>query len=249
MQFKWRVALLITGLTPCLLVAQSKEKVTAGHDLFLQKCAFCHGRDASGGETGPDLTASQLVKSDVDGDKIGYVIRNGRPEKGMPKFQLPDDDVASLVAFIHNQVKLAASKAGGRKGVSAADLQTGSAQAGQQYFDGPGGCSGCHSPSGDLAHVASKYPALKLELHMLYPENPKQQVTVKLPSGETLTGTVAYLDEFTLGMRDATGTYRSWPTTAITFKVDDPADAHWKLLSKYSDEDIHNLFAYVQTLR
>src|SRR6185312_4424232 len=57
------------------------DLVKAGGELFQQNCAFCHGRDAQGGEIGPDLTRSKLVLSDVNGDKISEVVRNGRPEK------------------------------------------------------------------------------------------------------------------------------------------------------------------------
>src|SRR5262245_24690486 len=69
-------------------VAPSKSYPAAlvqkGSALFRQDCSFCHGRDAGGGESGPDLTRSKLVASDVDGEKISAVIRNGRPDKGMP---------------------------------------------------------------------------------------------------------------------------------------------------------------------
>src|ERR1700730_12849917 len=75
--------------------------VESGSALFRQDCSFCHGRDAGGGESGPDLTRSKLVTEDVDGDKIGEVVRNGRPDKGMPRFDRSDDQIASLVAFIH----------------------------------------------------------------------------------------------------------------------------------------------------
>ena len=121
--------------------------VQSGSALFRQDCAFCHGRSAGGGESGPDLTRSKLVTADVNGDKIGPVIRNGRPDKGMPPFDRSDEQIASLVAFIHTQQKLALEKKGGRKGVDASDLQTGNADTGKRYFDGAGRCATCHSPS------------------------------------------------------------------------------------------------------
>lgn len=249
MRWSFGGAVLLLALSPCLF-GQNTNKVETGRGLFQQNCAFCHGRAATGGETGPDLTASELVKSDVDGDKIGPVIRNGRPDKGMPRFGLPDDDISALVAFIHNQVKAAANQVGGRRGVTPADLQTGNAHAGEQYFTGAGGCAGCHSATGDFAHIGSKYPnPLRLEMRMLYPQNAKANVTVALPSGQSVTGTVAYIDEFTVAMRDSSGNYKSWRTSDIKFKVDDPAEAHWNQLAKYSDDDIHNLLAYLQTLR
>jgi cytochrome c oxidase cbb3-type subunit III len=223
--------------------------VTSGSALFREDCSFCHGRDAGGGESGPDLTRSRLVTADVNGDKIGPVVRNGRPEKGMPHFNVSDQQIAGLMAFIHTQQNTALTKKGGRRGVDVSDLQTGNVEAGKQYFDGVGGCSTCHSPTGDLAGIAARYQGLDLEEQMLYPKHAKSKVTVTLASGKTITGTLEYLDEFTVGLFDATGVYRSWRTGNVQYKVDAPVDAHVELFSKYTDDDIHNLMAYLQTLR
>jgi mono/diheme cytochrome c family protein len=221
----------------------------AGSGLFQQNCAFCHGRDAAGGETGPDLTRSKLVASDSGGDKISQVVRNGRPDKGMPAFNFSDQEIAGLVAFIHSQATKAAAQMGNRRGVDVSDLQTGNVEAGKSYFNGAGKCSTCHSPTGDLAGIASRYQGLQLEEQMLYPKDAKSKVTVTLPSGEKVTGTLAYLDEFTVGLRDASGTYRSWALPGVKYSVDAPVEAHVELFSKYTDADIHNLMAYLQTLR
>lgn len=223
--------------------------VESGKNLFQQNCAFCHGRDAGGGETGPDLTSSKLVASDVNGDKIGVVLRNGRPDKGMPRFSLPDDQIAALVAFIHTQATKAGSNNGQRRGVDISDLQTGSVEAGREYFNGAGKCATCHSATGDLAGVASRYQGLRLEERMLYPRNAQAKVTVTLPDGQRVSGTLAYQDEFTVALRDPAGKYRSWSTSDVKFAVDAPAEAHAELLGKYTDADIHNLMAYLQTLR
>jgi cytochrome c oxidase cbb3-type subunit 3 len=225
------------------------DLVQKGAGLFRQDCSFCHGRNAGGGESGPDLTRSKLVTADVDGDKIGPVIRNGRPDKGMPPFDRSDDQMESIVAFIHTQQTKALTKTGGRKGVDPEDLQTGNAEAGKQYFNGAGGCSTCHSPTGDLAGIASRHQGLELEKRMLYPEHAKSKVTVTLASGQPVVGTLEYLDEFTVGLIDATGAYHSWRTRDVKYKVDAPADSHVVLFDKYTDDDIHNLMAYLQTLR
>jgi cytochrome c oxidase cbb3-type subunit 3 len=233
--------------------AYSPDLVQQGRALFRKDCSFCHGRDAGGGETGPDLTRSKLVAADVDGDKIGPVVRNGRPDKGMPPFDRSDQEIASLVAFIHTQQANALASArggnGGRKGVDASDLQTGNVEAGKRYFEGAGGCAGCHSPTGDLAGVATRYTGLELEEQMLYPKHAKPKVSVTLASGQTVTGTLGYLDEFTVGVIDSTGTYRSWRTRDVQYKVDPALNAHVELFPKYTDADVHNLMAYLQTLR
>jgi cytochrome c oxidase cbb3-type subunit 3 len=230
------------------LAAQTPQNST-GESLFAKNCAFCHGRDAGGGEEGPDLTRSKLVADDVGGDKIGPVVLNGRQEKGMPRFKLADQEVKDLAAYVHAEKKLAESQKGGRRGVDVADLQTGNAEAGKTYFNGAGKCASCHLPAGDLAGVASRYEGLKLEERLLYPRGVVASITVSLPSGEKIVGKVAYQDEFNIGMRDANGWYHSWPVGAVKFSIDAPAAAHAELLDKYTDDDIHNLMAYLQTLR
>lgn len=225
------------------------DLIRSGRDLFRQDCSFCHGRDAGGGETGPDLTRSKLVAEDADGEKIGVVVRSGRPDKGMPRFDRSDVQIASLVAFIHTQQYLAFTRKGGRKGVDVSDLQTGNAAAGKKYFDGAGGCATCHSPSGDLAGIASRFRGLELEEQMLYTGHAKSKISVTLASGQTITGTLAYRDEFTVGLIDSTGSYQSWRTSDVQYKIDAPVDAHVELFNKYTDDDVHNLLAYLQTLR
>ena len=172
-----------------------------------------------------------------------------RPAKGMPGFPFDEAQIANLVAFIHAKQDLALSQSGNRKGVDEADLQTGDAAAGKRYFEGPGGCTKCHTATGDLAGVARRYSGLRLEMQMLYPRETPQKVSIKTPTGETLNGTLEYQDEFTIGIKDSSGKYHSWPVKAITFTVDDALQAHRHALEKYTDEDIHNVLAYVQTLK
>lgn len=226
----------------------SAAQIDGGKTLFLQNCAFCHGKDAGGGESGPDLTRSKLVTTDKAGEAISELIHAGRPEKGMPKFNLAESDVLNLVAYIHAQQDAALSQSGNRKGVDDADLQTGDVAAGKRYFEGAGGCTKCHT-STSLGGVATKYSGLRLEMQMLYPRDVKSKVTVKTQAGQTLTGTLEYQDEFTIGLKDASGKYHSWPTRSITYQIDSPVEEHVTALSKYTDEAVHNVFAYIQTLK
>ena len=147
----------------------SPEQIRAGEVLFVSQCGFCHGRDAMGGETGPDLTRSIVVAEDVKGDKIGPVVRTGRLEKGMPANNLSDTDLGNVVAFIHDQKRKADTLEGNRRTVDVADLQTGNAQAGEQYFNGAGGCAKCHTPTGDFAGLATRLQGLQLMQRMFYP--------------------------------------------------------------------------------
>ena len=227
----------------------SKELIESGKSLFKQQCGFCHGRDAGGGETGPSLVDSELVKRDKAGSEIAGVIRNGRPEKGMPKFDLSESALSSVVAFVQDAEAHNANN-GGRRGVLPTDLQTGDAALGKRYFEGQGRCSTCHSAADDLAHVGTRLVGLKLEQRMLYPNGTKAKATVSLPGGKSFNGVVAYEDEFTIAIRDTDGRYQSWPKIpSVKVQIDAPAEAHAELLGQYSDADIHNLMAYLQTLK
>jgi len=233
------------------------EVVQRGQGLFAANCGFCHGRDAMGGETGPDLTRSTLVAEDVRGDKIIPLLHTGRVDKGMPPSTLPDADLAAIVAFVHDTKMKADSLEGNRRNVDPSDLQTGNAQAGQQYFNGAGGCATCHSATGDLAGLATRMQGLQLFQRMLYPggrgrggeSRGTPVATIRLPSGETVTGKVAYKDEFTIAITDASGYYRSWPTGKVKVTIDNPLDAHIAQLGKYTNDDLHNVLAYLQTLK
>jgi cytochrome c oxidase cbb3-type subunit III len=243
--------------------AYPPEQVDAGQTLFAAQCGFCHGRDATGGQTGPDLIESTLVAEDVGGDKIGPIVRNGRPEKGMPPFSMSDPDLAAVVAFIHTQKAKLDAQPGRRRRVTESDLLSGNAEAGKQYFSGAGRCVTCHSASGDLAGVGTRFRGLALLQQMLYPRRAAAgpaaaaaaatagpvKVTVTLPSGATVAGSLAYRDEFTIALTDASGWYRSWPANQVKYTVTNPLEAHVEQLAKYTDADMHNVYAYLQTLR
>ena len=235
-----------------------REQIDAGRTLFGAQCGFCHGRDAAGGAGGPDLTRSMLVAEDVRGDRIGPVVRSGRTDQGMPAFSLADGDLAAIVAFVHDQKAQADTANGDRRTVDPADLETGDAAAGRRYFETA--CTRCHSATGDLAGVATRLQPLALLQRMLYPRATPpgrggapapapQTVTVTLRSGQVVEGRLAYRDEFTIALTDADGWYRSWPTSQATFTVNDPLRAHIDQLAKYTDGDMHDVRAYLQTLR
>ena len=230
------------------------EQVQAGELQFTSQCGFCHGRDAAGGETGPDLTRSELVAEDLRGDKIGSVIRKGRPERGMPAFDLSEAEVRTIVAFLHDQKTKFETLGGGRRAVDAADLATGDAEAGRRYFNGAGGCSGCHSVTGDLAGIATRYQGLALLQRMLYPTAgrlapARPKVSVTLASGENIGGRLASEDEFTIVVQDPAGARKTFEKGAVKFKIDDPMSAHFDQLGKYTDSDMHNVYAYLDTLK
>src|SRR5215468_9229288 len=171
----WLAVLLIMQQSPAsqpppkTVIPRSypREQVLVGQSRFADECALCHGRDAGGSDMGPDLTRSVLVAEDSQGDKIGPLVRAGRPDKGMPSFDASDADIEAMVAFIHDQKTKGESVGGGRRSVDVSDLQTGNAEAGQKYFNGAGGCSKCHSPTGDLAGIGNRFRGLPLLQRML----------------------------------------------------------------------------------
>jgi cytochrome c oxidase cbb3-type subunit III len=229
------------------------EQIQTGELRFVSQCGFCHGRDAAGGDTGPDLTRSELVAEDTRGDRIGPLLRTGRPDQGMPSFNLSDPDRDAIVAFIHDQKTKFEALGGGRRSVDVADLATGDAGAGDRYFNGAGGCSGCHSPTGDLAGIATRYQGLTLLQRMLYPSGrpapARPTVTLTLASGEKLTGPLASEDEFTIAVLDPAGSRQAYEKSTVKFTIDDPMAAHFTQLGKYTDDDMHNVFAYLETLK
>lgn len=221
--------------------------VAAGKSVFQQTCGFCHGPDARGA-SGPDLLESPLVNRDVDGNLIGPVVHNGRPEKGMPAFQLPDIEIREIAKFLHAEIKNAASVSQHLPSEYPVEkLLVGNAAEGRHYFEQH--CSSCHSPTGDLAHIASKYSPFDLQTRIAFPAGKKPRLTVKDRSGRVFQGEQVYADAFDVGLRDSNGWLHTWPRTTVTITVHDPLAAHVKLLQQYTDEDLHNLFAYLETLK
>ena len=229
--------------------APDPKAVERGKQQFQQACGFCHGPDATGGR-GPDLVRSALVNRDQDGKLIGPAVKNGRPDKGMPAFDYTEAQLADLAAFLHAQVRAALDSNSVPRDYPVEKLATGTAAAGKEYLYGAGHCDSCHSPTGDLAGIAKRYSPLNLESRFLYPRGARRSVTVTLPSGEQVSGTLAQMDEFDVALRDGTGWYRSWARGQVkNVEVHDPLDKHRELLYKYTDTDIHNLFTYLETLK
>jgi len=234
--------------------------VDRGQKLFVANCAFCHGSNATGGNSGPNLVRSVLVLHDEGkGTEIGPVILNGRVDKGMPKFPFNEAQIKDIAAFLLNRSQATVD----RMSYKTLNINTGDPKAGQAYFQAH--CASCHSGSGDLAHVAAKYEPEGLLTRILYPSpndnvrksgNAKDSkaastVTVTSPTGQSTTGVLAYIDDFTVSLMDASGEYHSWSREEPGLKVEihDPLKAHQELLPQYTDADMHNILAYLETLK
>jgi len=220
-----------------------------GEKLYTATCGFCHGEKARGAE-GPNLVRSAVVLHDEKGELIGPVVAKGFPAQGMPAFpNFAEGQLYDIAQYLHMQVELVANRGTYKR----LNVVTGDAKAGELYFNGAGGCTACHSVTGDLAHIGSKFQPDQLQTRFVWPAGRGgtrgQKVTVTLPSGESITGTLKAQDDVNVSIRDGAGNYRSWPREGLKLDMPDPLAGHRKLLARYTDADMHNLTAYLMELK
>ena len=230
--------------------------VERGKALYGVNCQFCHGADTRGGDGGPSLLRSSVVLADDHGELMGPIIRSGRP--GMPKFTLTDTQIADVAAFVHT------FKAAGydESRLKPPSIVVGDAKAGEAFFAAK--CASCHSTTGDLRGLASRIEdPRQLQQTWLMPGSgggrggpaPVQvkptTVTVTLASGEKIEGRLDRIDDFMVSLTTADGARRTFRTAGDTPKVEihEPLQPHRDLLRVYSDTDIHNVTAFLVTLK
>ena len=228
------------------------ENVQRGQADFRQSCAICHGTEAMGG-VGPNLVESSLVRHDENGNLIAPVIQDGRPDKGMPAFPLIDSaEISDIVAFLHARV------ADGQRGVVR--------RPGRWIFAAAVAHRECRSRQAiflwsrevldlSLAHRRSGWDCEEIFARRFGITVPcirrtiLSSATVDLNSGKQFEGKLLHLDAFYVAILDQDGWYRSWPLQQAKVQVHDPLAGHLELLSKYTDKDIHDVFAYLETLK
>lgn len=236
----------LRSIYPNLPPNQEPAAVARGRDRYLASCSFCHGNEATGGNSGPDLLRSVLVNHDEKGELIGPVIRQGRTDKGMPGFNLPDSQISDLAAFLHQRNRDARL----RFTYKISSVAIGDPSAGKNYFQSH--CAGCHVARHDLTGIGSKYVGDELQQRWLDPrgQSAAATVTVTLPGGKKLSGKLRHLDEFNVSLYDAEGNYRSFVLGPESHaEIQDPLDGHRKLLEQLSDTDIHDVTTYLETLK
>ena len=242
--------------------------VERGSALYGINCRLCHGPDLRGGDMGGvNLLRSQLVLNDQNGELIFPVVRDGRSNPGMPPMPplpLKEDDVKAIATYIHSVMARSPGQGGPPPGPPVVlNILVGDAAAGQRFF--AANCASCHSPTGDLQGLASRY-ADPVQLQNTWvggraagggrgaapgPAPKPVTVTVTTAAGERTEGVLNRIDDFIVILTQADGTRRTFRRSGATpqVQVTDPLDGHRKLLVKYSNKDIHDVTAYLVTLK
>jgi mono/diheme cytochrome c family protein len=263
------------GAGPTSSASFNADQVARGEKAFGEKCGSCHGANARGGKgkAEVDLLRSPMVLDDLNGREIGEFLKFGRPEKNMPKFDLPQSTVEDMAAFLHRQI-VAASERGSYQKLN---VLSGNAKAGEAFFNGPvGKCNTCHSATGDMKGWAAKHGDDAPTIQGLIvsggagggrggrggrgrggaetaPTFSKTAITatVTTKSGESVTGLPLEVTDFVIVIQPLNGPVRSFLRQGEWPKVveHNPLQAHVDLLGKYTDDDIHNLAAYLVSLK
>jgi cytochrome c oxidase cbb3-type subunit 3 len=239
------------------------EVIKRGAGLYGVNCRACHGTDLRGGDQGgPNLLRSQLVLNDKDGELIMPVVQNGRMNPGMPvmpPLPLPPDDIKAIATYIHSVLASARPQGAPPEGAAVElNIVVGDAKAGQEYFNKT--CTTCHSAA-DMQGIATRVSdPMALQNYWVgggggrgrggQPPVPVTAVVTDA-AGQKFEGRLIRLDDFAVVIGLADGTSRSFRRDGDVPKVDvrDPREAHRQLLPTYDDKDIHNVTAYLVTLK
>ena len=233
------------------------KKIERGKQTFSANCSFCHGSDARGGETGPNLVRSQIVLDDKNGELIGEIIRKGLPERGMPPIGIDAEGIEDVVQFLHSLQNI---QRGMNSDDAPLDILVGDAGAGETYFKT--NCAKCHSATGEFAGIGGKYPPKTLQNLVVSGGGgrrgggaddhvPPTMAVVTLASGEKIEGKLARRDAFFVSVLTADGARRTFALEGTKTKVEvkNPLQAHVDMLPKWKDSDIHNVTRYLSTLK
>ena len=237
-----------------------EESADRGKKIYIAQCITCHGPRARGVGSGSDLVRSVVVLRDRYGSTLGPLLKKGHPmQGGIASASLSKAQIEDLSNFLHQKVE-DTLRTGPYNNVL--NVLTGDTKVGEIYFNGAGKCSTCHSTTGDLAGIASKYRPAVLQLKMVFPQTVafgrgrtsggKKEVTVTVhpKSGQPVTGTLEHMDDFDVSLRTADDEFMTFRRTPdLKVEKHDPYAAHIALLDKYTDPDIHNLVAYLETLK
>lgn len=245
-------ALTYAALFSPILAGQAgpsgRQKVDAaaskrGSAVYAQYCINCHGAAAKGTESAPDLIRSPLVLRDRLGNELGLALKRLSGHDAA----LTPDQVAELSHFLKQQVEATVRN---RRTETPPNVLIGDARAGRDYFEGAGECSKCHSAAGDLAGVGRRYTAIDLQQAFLFPPLKPLLASVTPASGPTVSGEIAKIDDFDISLKDSAGQLHTWTRGPdLRVEINDPLRRHHELLENYTDQDIHNVVRYLESLK
>ena len=239
--------------------------IARGQSLFGVNCRICHGADLRGGDMGGvNLLRSQLVLNDQKGELILPVVHNGRQNPGMPPMPpfpgLPDDDVRAIAEYVHSVAATMRGQGNPPPGSEPAALNivVGDAAAGKAFFTAK--CASCHSATGDLQGLATRITdPTQLQTTWVSGGSGGRgggggkpvTVTVTMPSGQKIEGPLDRIDDFVVVVRLPDGPARAIRRDGAVPRVEihDPLEGHRQLLTAYTDKDIHDVTAYLVTLK
>jgi mono/diheme cytochrome c family protein len=237
-----------------------------GRTVYGAECVSCHGPQARGTRNGSNLVRSLVVLRDRYGSQIGPLLKQGHKEmmSGRSSTLLTDAQVVDLAHFLRQRVN---DSLRGSPIFQVQNVLTGDPKAGQAYFAGEGKCSTCHSPTGNLAGIGTRLEPVEIQQRFLFPASgrggrgrgrgaagspPATAVTVTVtpPGGQATTGTLVQMDDFTVTLRDASGDIRTINRTpAVQVVKNDPLSGHRALLDSITDKNMHDVVAYLETLK
>jgi cytochrome c553 len=234
-----------------------------GKAVWATECLSCHGTMARGTDTGPNIVRSLVVLRDRYGTQLGPLLKKGHPtQSGKPSADLTAAQIADLANFLRQRVN---DSLRGSPLFVVRNVLTGDAKAGAEYFNGAGKCSTCHTATtNSLAGFGARNEPVELQQRFLFPGGRGGRggrgaaapsptavtVTVTTAGGETASGMLIAIDDFNVSLRDASGVYRTFKRTpAVKVVKNDPLDAHHALLETITDKNMHDVVAYLETLK
>jgi mono/diheme cytochrome c family protein len=257
---------MLGGAGPADKPPVDAEAADRGRTVYGAECVSCHGPRARGTQNGSNLVRSLVVLRDRYGSEIGPVLKRGHKEmmSGRPSTALTDAQIVDLAHFLRQRVNDALR---GSPIFQVQNVLTGDPKAGEAYFTGAGKCSTCHSPTGNLAGIGTRLEPVEIQQRFLFPASGRGgrgrgrgaaaapsatavKATITPATGEAVSGTLVQMDDFTVTVREASGAVRTFTRTpGLQVVKTDPLAAHRALLDTITDKNMHDVVAYLETLK
>jgi mono/diheme cytochrome c family protein len=247
----------IMGAGPSDLPTVDSAAAARGKTVYAAQCTSCHGDQARGTAKGANLVRSLLVLRDRHGSELSPFLKKGHPTGG--NASLTDEQVVDLSHFLRQRVN---DSLRGSPIFQPGNVLTGDSKAGAAFFNGEGKCGTCHGASSSLTGIGARLTPIDLQQRFLFPRTGRGRgagsapsssaitVTVTPPAGPEVSGVVLQMDDFNVALRDASGTYYSFKRTPdLKVVKNDPLAAHIALLDTITDKQMHDVVAYLETLK